>query len=253
MWHSTLGSDALELLRSPGRSRIRARSSAPQAHSESGKGASPSWLQALGRLVGRGTGKPDFSELPVWMDPMELAQLRAVVETLQPARVLEWGAGGSTRELLASCAFIRRYVSIEHDPHWHARVRERVRDPRLELHLVEASEPEPKIVRGTRAEREARSAWRSRAETDPELMRAYIQRPLGLGANGEPPEFDLVLIDGRARSQCVGVGAKLLRPGGVLVVHDAQRPEYHAALREVGRPVFLEPWRQGQICILRRA
>ena len=35
--------------------------------------------------------------------------------------------------------------------------------------------------------------------------------------------FDFVRVDGRARSLCVREGFELLRPGGVLAMHDAHR------------------------------
>jgi len=38
----------------------------------------------------------------------------------------------------------------------------------------------------------------------------------------------------------------------VLIVHDAQRPVYHPTLNEIGRAVFLEPWVQGQVCLVRK-
>ncbi|NVB37565.1 hypothetical protein G6O69_06955 [Pseudenhygromyxa sp. WMMC2535] len=212
-------------------------------------------VRTLARLV-RGP-QLDLSTLPVWMDPVELAQLRAIVETLAPTRVLEWGAGGSTRELLERSPFIERYVSIEHNRDWVGRVRQVVSDPRLELHLVEPAEPEPLLPRdrkSTQAERDALQAWRDRAERDMALMGAYVEAPrrLAAGPEGAAPVFDLVLVDGRARCLCVREGMTLLRPGGVLVVHDAQREVYHQTLREIGRPVFLEPWKQGQICLVRK-
>ena len=210
----------------------------------------------LARLIRRLTGPepaPNFDELPIWMHPIEISQLWAVLETLAPRRVLEWGAGGSTRAVLEGCAFIERYVSIEHNSAWFAKVRDKVTDPRLELHLVEPSEPEPKSLEtGTSKERQERNReiveWRLRAEVDPALMAAYVAKPRSL----PDPEFDLVLVDGRARAFCIREGFTMLRPGGALVLHDAQRDEYHAALREVGRPVFLEPWEQGQICLVRK-
>ena len=175
----------------------------------------------------------------------------AVIETLAPKRVLEWGAGGSTRELLATCPFIERYVSIEHNREWHGRVRQLIEDPRLEIHLVEPAEPEPLLPRdrkSTQAERDALQAWRTQAERDRSLMRAYIELPRSL----PDPEFDFVLVDGRARSLCIREGFELLRPGGIAMIHDAQRSEYHDTLRDLGRPVFLEPWKLGQICFLRK-
>lgn len=212
--------------------------------------------RSLDRFVSRLTGReqPDFSALPVWMEPVEQSQVRAVLETLAPRRVLEWGAGGSTRWLLEDFPTIERYVSIEHNREWHALVQQRMAgDARLDLHLIEPSEPEPQLLeRGSAADKRerrlARNAWRLRAESDPSLFGAYIEFPASLGI-----EFDFVLVDGRARSLCARAGFALLRPGGVLLLHDAQRAEYHDAMRAIGRPIFLEPWVLGQVCFVRKS
>ena len=85
------------------------------------------------------------------------------------------------------------------------------------------------------------------AETDASLLRSYVEFPASLGQS-----FDFVLVDGRARCFCMKAGFSLLRPGGVMVLHDAQRVEYHATAKSLGRAVFLEPWKQGQICLVRK-
>lgn len=64
--------------------------------------------------------------------------------------------------------------------------------------------------------------------------------------------FDLVFVDGRARRFCLSAGWALLRPGGVMALHDAQRPLYHDVLFSLGQPLLLEPWRRGQLAILRK-
>lgn len=176
-----------------------------------------------------------------YMDPDELAQFVAILETLAPARILEWGSGGSTKAMLERCPFIERLVSIEHDRAWHRRVGELIDDPRLELHLVEPDDAAP-------TEPDAYKLWADRAEHVREPFASYIEFPATLDTI-----FDLVLVDGRARSWCIAAGWLLLRPGGVLVVHDAQRGEYHGALAALGaRPVFLEPFSNGQICLVRK-
>ena len=49
------------------------------------------------------------------------------------------------------------------------------------------------------------------------------------------------------------MGWGLLAPGGVLVVHDAQRDRYRSALMGLGpEPCWLDPWVQGQICVVRK-
>ena len=42
--------------------------------------------------------------------------------------------------------------------------------------------------------------------------------------------FDFVLVDGRARRFCIREGFQLLRDGGLLLLHDSQRTDYHDAL-----------------------
>ena len=203
-------------------------------------------MASLRGILGRGV-TPGDEELPVYMHPTEFAQLLAIVETLGPRRVWEWGSGGSTKALLRHCPYIERYVSIEHHPAWFARVKELVKDPRLELNLIEGTQPEPaKPTRSWQKDHDFQ-AWVQRCEQDPSIMHDYVEYPRSLET-----QFDLVLVDGRARNQCFRVGYELLRNGGVLVVHDAQRTEYHQTLRELGRAVFIEPWQQGQICVLRK-
>lgn len=188
----------------------------------------------------RRTRKPEAGLVP-YMDPGEFAQLLAILETLAPARILEWGSGGSTKAILERCPFVERFVSLEHDRAWHERVRELVVDRRLELHLVEPDEPAPR-------EPDAYKRFADRAEQVRDSFASYVDFPATLGTT-----FDFVLVDGRARSFCIAAGWQLLRPGGVLVVHDAQRPEYHPALHGLNaRPVFLEPFGNGQICLVRK-
>jgi len=181
--------------------------------------------------------------LPAFMHPVEISQLTAIVESVAPRRCLEWGSGGSTLHLLEVCPCIERFISVEHDAEWHERVNDRSMDPRLELHLVLPNQSLA-IENPTGEQIEE---WDLRAEHDLELMRDYVQLPAQLGLT-----FDFVLVDGRARNFCLRVGFDLLRSGGVMAIHDAQRREYRKTLDSLGRAAFLEPWRQGQICLVRK-
>ncbi len=182
-----------------------------------------------------------------FMGAAEYSQLKTALWSVQPKTVLEWGSGGSTQTILRECPFIENYVSIEHDPAWHARIKAAVTDPRLALHLVEAQSPEPPR-RLFNITKQKRMRYRMEGETDPTLFRAYAEFPKSLGM-----EFDFILVDGRARCFCLEVAWELLRPGGVLVLHDAQRPIYHPILHRLGQPLFLEPWQRGQICVIRKS
>jgi hypothetical protein len=180
------------------------------------------------------------------MNRVEYRQVLAEFEQARPRHVLEWGSGGSTRALLQRFACIDRYVSIEHQADWYARVRENVQDPRLELHLVPATEKQPCPPADDPAREDVIKGWFRRCEDHPEIFADYVAFPRSLGIS-----FDFVLVDGRARIHCLPVAMELLRPGGVVVLHDAQRPEYHQTIERLGGGDFLEPWRQGQICVIR--
>lgn len=187
------------------------------------------------------------AELRPWMAPAELSQVKAVFAAVEPKTVVEWGSGGSTRAFLEAFSFIDRYVSVEHIAEWHDHVAREVDDPRLDLHLVEPSIPQPPLDKKDPETRVVLKAWKRRCETDRSVMAEYIDRPASLGVTP-----DLALVDGRARCFCIHEGFRLLRPGGVLILHDAQREEYHGAIAEVGGGLYLEPWEQGQVCIVRK-
>jgi hypothetical protein len=177
------------------------------------------------------------------MGQEELGQLLAILYSLGPRLCLEWGSGGSTRALLEARPLIERLVSIEHDRHWYDKVAASVLDPRLELHYVPPSEPPPPRSFWKRK----LQAWDARAEHEPAILADYVAFPATLGTR-----FDFVLVDGRARRFCLTAGWELLRPGGALVLHDAQRREYQDVLFSLGPPLLLEPWRRGQLALLRK-
>ena len=178
------------------------------------------------------------------MDPIEHSQVLAVLHTLAPHRCVEWGSGGSTQNLLQNCPFVREWVSVEHQKDWFEKVRDNISDPRLFLSHVAPDRPLPP---GVHNEADI-NGWNARAELEPELMASYVGRPRALGGGA----FDFVLVDGRARRFCIREGFDLLRSGGVLILHDAQRAEYHDALAAAAKPCFLSPWKQGQVCLLRK-
>lgn len=203
----------------------------------------------LSDLARRMFGRPepvDPSALPVYMHPVEFSQVRAVLETLQPKVMLEWGSGGSTKAFLETLPFLDRLVSLEHDKAWFERVSQLVKDDRLDFHHVGPNVSPP--PRGeTKEERHIYKAWELRCETDETCMADYVAFPATLDT-----VFDFILVDGRARCFCLAEGWKLLRPGGIMMLHDAQRDEYRAAMEALGRVIWLDGWQQGQVCFVRK-
>lgn len=65
-------------------------------------------------------------------------------------------------------------------------------------------------------------------------MDDYIGLPARLGN-----KFDVVLVDGRKRRLCTLEAKELLKPGGVVIVHDAYRPYYHCAFETYTSQQFI--------------
>lgn len=124
---------------------------------------------------------------------------------LQPnMRVLEWGAGSSTAWLARRVEYLQ---TIEHNPQWAAFVKARVQPSGW--FCIETAMLGPK----------------------------YYDRFSGNGFKQDYYNFfDVVIVDGRMRVLCCEHGAGLLKPGGILVLDNAERPKYSEAHR------FLKCW-----------
>jgi len=128
------------------------------------------------------------------------------------ARVFEYGAGASTVFLARRS---RRVISVEHDALWHGLVSRKLQShPQACLTLVEA----PQAVAPT-AYRSQHPAWRDR---DFHNYVHAIDRHDGL--------FDLIVIDGRCRTQCLKVAMERVKPDGIILFDNAGRQRYRAAL-----------------------
>jgi Methyltransferase domain len=130
-------------------------------------------------------------------------------------RMLEWGAGGSTVWLAQNLPTGATLTSIEHDPKWFHTVHDHIGDaPQVRLLLREATGP-----LGTNA---------TIAEEDSTPLRSFVH-----AVEGE--QFDLIMVDGNARDACLRQAKTLLAPGGIVMLHDAQRAWYDEA-----KKIFIE-------------
>lgn len=136
--------------------------------------------------------------------------------------VLEWGSGGSTiyypRFLLGqhvSCS----WLSLEYNRVWYQRVLaaigEHLRDV-VSLRLFDVGN------------------MHLRQRHCP--MDEYVGYPATLGRT-----WDVILVDGRKRRRCLIEAAKLVSPGGYVVLHDAERTHYHCAFDHFEHGEFLGP------------
>jgi predicted O-methyltransferase YrrM len=124
------------------------------------------------------------------------------------AECLEWGCGTGTiffvRELLPLNPTVR-WTSVEHSKEWHGKVS--VWASFLPINVKNVPVPD-----------ESTDAVRANPMDD------YVALPATLDR-----KFDFIFIDGRKRRRCLIAASKILSPGGVVVLHDAERPHYHCA------------------------
>lgn len=130
--------------------------------------------------------------------PWITTDAQRLIETLlRPAdHVVEFGTGGSTEWLAAQVASV---IAVEAFDHWHAALAERLAQQgrrNVTLELVSAAE----------------HGYRSDAH-----RAAYV----GVCPEIESGTIDLVFVDGEYRDGCAMRGVDLLRPGGLLVLDNA--------------------------------
>ncbi len=126
-----------------------------------------------------------------WMTSAEIDCIKTYLKSTD--QMLEWGSGGST---MYYSQFVQKYVSVEHNPDWYAKMSSQV-PSNVILNFVP--------MNGSKY-------------TD------YIMLPKILGW-----QYDRILVDGRQRVACADVARDILLPGGTMFVHDyTNRAKYHS-------------------------
>lgn len=138
---------------------------------------------------------------------------RFLVDRNGAAEVFEFGAGASTVWLAKRVATV---VSVEHDAGFMASMEKTFsQHDNVRVMLVP-----PRQATGVASEiRSQRKGYRSSDFTD---YVASIDQIKG--------EFDVIIIDGRARSACLAAAVTRLSPGGIIVFDNSNRPEYREAI-----------------------
>jgi predicted O-methyltransferase YrrM len=187
--------------------------------------------------------------LPLQMHPVEFGQVALAAVLKRPVRALEWGCGGTTVALLSLLPTLQTLVSVEHNVDWHTHVLQTIEDPRLQLLLCRprVTEPQPDATMPAKKRAAVLKRFADQCEKHPSLLGDYVTRPGELFSS-----YDLILVDGLARRACLQRGYELLAPGGVMLLHDAHQPQYRATLSSFPEHRFLDPWVQGQLCMVTR-
>lgn len=138
-------------------------------------------------------------DLP-WWNVAATREVEAFLASRPDSRVFEWGAGASTVWLARRA---NQVTSIEHDAEWLARFR-RQTDRFANVSLLHRSF--------------------SDAAAD-----AYVDAIDELDA-----QFDLIVIDGRARARCLEKAKARLAPQGIILFDDSGRARYRDSIAGSG-------------------
>lgn len=147
-----------------------------------------------------------------WMSFKEIRQIEAIILDMKKdhLEIVEWGCGGSTAHFsrfLEEQGIGYHWTSIEHNREWYEKIAEETRENQnIEVHCFPAEGDRYTLVDVP--------------------MEEYINFPATLNK-----KFDLILVDGRKRKSCVELAKTLLKPDGVVLLHDALRPRYHGAFK----------------------
>jgi hypothetical protein len=129
------------------------------------------------------------------------------------ARVFEWGSGASTLWLAARAGSVH---SVEHHAGWAGVLAPRL-PAHVDLRVVEAVRSTSPVVG---------SAKPGHADLD---FAAYVA-----AIDDVPGDFDIIVIDGRAREACLARAVGRLAPGGLIVFDNVDRRRYVDAIETVG-------------------
>lgn len=179
-------------------------------------------MRCLGTLVGAYVcyGKKIKEQIP-WM-PFRAIQWLDSHITPQSV-VFEYGSGTST---LRWAKRAKRFVSVEHSPVWQAKVkvaveREGLRNCEVRLALAD-SESDAGSVDPSDPE-----TYASRRSKD--TFKGYVHQI----DTFLDDSIDIVLVDGRARAAALRHATRKVKPGGFLLLDDANRPRYQHSIRYV--------------------
>jgi len=157
-----------------------------------------------------------------WLTP---DAIRALQDSLKPTDVgFEFGSGRSTIWIAKRTKFLH---SVEHDASWHSIVTAQIRDNGLAEKVHYQLSPETNVV--------------------DDLMPEEHPYVAGLTSAADNT-LDFVLVDGIMRLTCVRLAIRKLKPGGLLILDNANRyvpnlfEEGHSTVRDFLAKPLNEDW-----------
>ncbi len=185
----------------------------------------PWWLDFLKRIIRLPLKAVYYSWLRLHPDYPWLAYgaIAWLKENLQPHMIgFEWGSGRSTVFIAQRVA---KLYSIEHDPEWYPVVQQMLQQANLQEKVVLRFIPphQPHFNWNT-----PRPHWWQQAGYTP--GKPQYERYADAILEFPDEHFDFIIVDGRERVSCLLNAEPKLKPGGFLLLDNAERREYAPGL-----------------------
>lgn len=178
------------------------------------------WLRSLLAIY----DPTDLARLDVpWWTFQAADEVDDVLRERPDARAFEWGSGASTLWLARRCGSV---TSVEHDAGWAKGIEGMLPD-NASLVLVPPRPADEPVVRSEKPGFEGLD------------FAEYVA-----AIDESPGDFDLVVIDGRARGDCLDRGLRRLAPGGLVVLDNVERARNRDALER--HPDLDVRWTRGR-------
>ena len=154
-----------------------------------------------------------YDVLPYSMDRNEMYAICSCISSYTtPINVLEWGSGNSTLYFSNFLPASSNWKAIEHNPEYAKQVTTKIKEQlesNVEVECIKSNLP---YIEGI-------------VDGDFETFKDYVLYPKKYNKT-----FDIIIVDGRARVDCMAIGWDLLDKDGIMILHDAQRVQYQRGI-----------------------
>lgn len=132
-----------------------------------------------------------------------------IITNLKPKNILEWGSGYSTLYFPKLISETSNWTAIEHNKEWYNILKPQNKRNNVSIELIKHNPNwKDNDIDGTYND-----------------FKEYIEYPLKL-----KKKFELIIVDGRSRRNCLEATKKLLTKNGIVILHDANRDYYYKNL-----------------------
>lgn len=171
----------------------------------------PDWWGCLG------TNRNTVSDMSPWF---AFSAIEFIKKNIRPdMKVFEYGSGGST---LFWSSHVSSVVSVEHEPFWYKKMKDKFEEMRIKNVTYILAEPENDIQSENKDFANPNHYISSDAAFAGKNFLSYVQQ-----IDRFPNQsFDIIVVDGRARPSCILHSLSKLKEGGYLVVDNSEREYY---------------------------